>query len=240
MPWSASATGARASARVINGSPLARMRRAALAWLALRVVRMFCRITVEGAEHMPRTGGAILVGNHVNPFEAPLIAGLLGRPDLWVVISEHLRQRPVLSRLIDIAYQVFWVNRMTGRADLLAGIPPLLAAGHIVAIPPEGRYSWNGRLGAADEGPALVALSTGAPILPVATIGLEALSSGVSVVRRPSVVVRFGPPFRLPVNRDAGAADIAAATATLMAAIACLLPAAQRGRWADRGEAGAA
>lgn len=211
------------------------MRRAALGRLGLLLLRLICRITVDGLEWVPRSGGAILIGNHVNPFEGPLIAGLLGRRDLCVVTSDHLRRRGVLRRVIEFAYDVFWVNRMTGREDLIDGVPLLLSAGYIVVIPPEGRYSWTGRLGAADDGPALVALRTGAPILPVATSGLEALSSG-PLLRRPVVAVRFGQPFRLQVNPRPTATDIAAATERLMGAIARLLPAPQRGRWVERSD----
>lgn len=215
---------------------LIRARQAALAQLALLCLRPICRIKVEGAELVPRRGGVIFVGNHVNPFEAPLIAGVLGRSDLCVVASDHLRRRPALRWILERAYHVFWVNRMAGREDLIAGIPPLLRSGHIVVITPEGRYSWNGRLGAGDIGPALVALNTGMPILPVATVGLEALSSGIRPFRRPSVLVRFGPPFRIPMNPDASPDEITTVADTIMVAIARLLPPAKRGSWAERAD----
>lgn len=215
---------------------LVRARQATLSQLALLLLRPICRIKVDGAAFVPRQGGVILVGNHVNPFEAPLIAGLLRRSDLCVVASDHLRRRPALRWILERAYHVFWVNRMAGREDLVAGIPPLLRSGHIVVITPEGRYSWNGRLGTGEIGPALVALNTGMPILPVATAGLEALSSSVRPFRRPSVLVRFGPPFRFPANPDANTDEITAAADTIMLAIARLLPPEKRGSWAERAD----
>jgi 1-acyl-sn-glycerol-3-phosphate acyltransferase len=205
--------------------------RAVLTFLALVALRAACRIAVDGADNVPRRGAVILVGNHVNPVEAPLIAGSLPRSDLWVVVSDHLRQRRALRRVLDLMYDILWLNRLNGRAELLARAPPMLAAGRVVALMPEGRYSWNGRLGAGEDGAALLAFRTGAVLVPVVTIGLEQLPRSLKKFGRCTVAVRFGSPVHVPYLPNPTPTEISGATSEIMQALARLLPTAKRGRW---------
>jgi 1-acyl-sn-glycerol-3-phosphate acyltransferase len=205
--------------------------RVALASLTLLALRAACRIMVDGADNVPRQGPVVLVGNHVNPIEAPLIAGFLPRSDMKVVVSDHLRQRAVLRRALDLMYDILWINRMNGRVDLLAQASPMLAEGHVVALMPEGRYSWNGRLGAGEDGAALLALSTGAVVVPVVTIGLEDVPRSLKRLRRSAVTIRFGAPFYAPRRSMPTPTEISSTTGEIMRALARLLPASKRGRW---------
>ena len=76
-------------------------------------------------------------------------------------------------------------------------------------------------------------MRTGVPIVPVGVAGTQHLFPERRLVpRRSKVTIRIGPTFQLPVQT--GSLDRAAlrsGTATIMRAIAALLPPEQRGRW---------
>jgi 1-acyl-sn-glycerol-3-phosphate acyltransferase len=216
-----------AAARPPEKGALARAAAAMLTTAGYWLVCALCRVRVEGTEHVPRSGGFILVGNHVNPLEAPLVGGAMPRRDQWVAISEHLRLRPWIARLLGVIYNVLWLNRMDGRDHLLRAGVPLLADGKVIVLMPEGRYGWTGRLGAADDGSALLALAAGAVVVPVATVGLENVGPALARGRRAPVALRFGKPFTLAEP----AGGIAEATGVVMREIARLLPPEKRGRW---------
>jgi 1-acyl-sn-glycerol-3-phosphate acyltransferase len=105
-----------------------------------------------------------------------------------------------------------------------------LARGELVVMFPEGTRSPDGRLTAAEPGAALVALRSGAPVLPMAVIGTQrVMPKGTRFPRRAQVVVRFGPVLQAPrIDGRIERATLDAWGARFMAAIADLLPADQR------------
>src|SRR5438094_510850 len=114
----------------------------------------------------------------------------------------------------------------------------LLDGGLVVGFFPEGTRSRTGALGEAHPGVALVAVRSGAPILPVAITGTEALpldakAAGRAHRGRPRVRVTVGAPFHLPPRPPGEKQDLAAATERIMREIAALLPPAYRGSYGD-------
>jgi 1-acyl-sn-glycerol-3-phosphate acyltransferase len=106
-----------------------------------------------------------------------------------------------------------------------------LAAGEPIAIFPEGTRSRNGRLKEGKPGTALIAMRSGAPIVPAAISGTHRIFPGGSRWPRASRVrVRYGEPFSLPYQ-PTGRLDregMAEGTERIMSAIEVLLPEDQR------------
>jgi 1-acyl-sn-glycerol-3-phosphate acyltransferase len=107
----------------------------------------------------------------------------------------------------------------------LAAAAEVLAGGGAVGVYPEGARSRDGKLHAGNDGPAWLALKTGAPIVPVGLIGTDAVHAPGEAVPHlfRSVTVRFGPAITAPPPAPGRARTARAAlTDEVMAAIAAL------------------
>jgi 1-acyl-sn-glycerol-3-phosphate acyltransferase len=95
---------------------------------------------------------------------------------------------------------------------------------------PEGTRS-GGKLGVGEPGTALIALRTGAPILPVAIWGTEHVKLPRYLLRRTRVHLRFGKPYHLPRTTRITKEDVVRGTEEIMRHIADLLPQEYRGSY---------
>jgi 1-acyl-sn-glycerol-3-phosphate acyltransferase len=104
----------------------------------------------------------------------------------------------------------------------------------VLIIFPEGRRSEDGRLDKAYPGAALLAVKSGAPIVPVGISGTGQLVGKWWFLRRPRITLNIGLPFTLSTPHDKlGKDEIACLTYEIMVHIAELLPQEQRGYYAD-------
>lgn len=195
---------------------------------------VLCRIERHPLAQIPQRGPLILVANHVGSIEVPL---------LFV----HLQPR----RLVGLAKIETWDSRLMGWLfDLWEAIPirrgeadveairrclAVLEAGDILAVAPEGTRSRTGRLLRAQPGIAMLALRSGAPILPIGHWGGERFTSNLKRLRRTHFHVRVGRPFVIQTNGEKVTAEVRQAIADeIMCQIAALLPEEYRGAYADR------
>jgi 1-acyl-sn-glycerol-3-phosphate acyltransferase len=189
--------------------------------------------TVEGVERIPRDGAFILVANHCSQADPPLLGWATGYQVGRVVhfmAKEEMHSWPIIGWLADRS-GVFFVRRGEGDRAAQRLALNLLAAGRPVAIFPEGTRSRDGRMRDGRAGAALLAIRSGAPVLPVGIAGTHGLfPRGSRLPRRSPVTFRIGSPFRLDhqptgrIDRDA----LVAGTDRIMAEIAALLPPSQR------------
>ena len=190
---------------------------------------------VEGLERVPREGPFILVANHCSQADPPLLGWATGHQVGRVVhfmAKQEMHAWPVIGWLADRS-GVFFVRRGDGDRAAQRLALELLAAGKPVGVFPEGTRSRDGRMREGRAGAALLAIRSGAPVLPVGIAGTHRLfPSGSRLPRRSRVTFRVGKPFSLghqPTGRIDRAA-LAAGTDRIMAEIAGLLPPAQRPR----------
>jgi len=109
----------------------------------------------------------------------------------------------------------------------------LLAQGLALVMFPEGKRSKSGQLQPASSGSALIALRSGAPILPVGITGTEKIKGVAWMLRRPVITVNIGHPFRLPPGSSKlTKVELAELTNFIMGRIAELLPPEYRGNYA--------
>jgi 1-acyl-sn-glycerol-3-phosphate acyltransferase len=155
---------------------------------------------VEGLEHVPRQGPFILVANHRSLADPPILGWAVGHHVGRVVhfmAKDEMHRWPIMGWLADRS-GVFFVRRGEGDRSAQRAALQLLAEARPIAIFPEGTRSKDGRLGPARAGAALLAIRSGAPLLPVAITGTERLFPGRSrLPHRTRVVVRIGPTFAL-------------------------------------------
>ncbi len=202
------------------------------------LVRVLARVTVTGAEHMPRSGGVLLVSNHLTSYD-PMIVGMNFKRILRFMAKIELYRNPARAWFVT-QLQAFPIRRGEADRAALRYAEELLKDGRVVAIFPEGHRSRNAAMQAGQPGIALLARRTGAPILPVAITGTEHFLPRAlprwRPWRRPALTITVGAPFTLPPH--AGRADYTALIDLIMSRVAALLPPAYRGVYADEGESG--
>ena len=211
-----------------------------MAFTARTALRGLTRPQVEGAlDRIPRSGALIVAGNHLSNADGVLIGGwltpALGRRIHWLGKREMV-QLPVIGHLARAA-SVHPVDRGTADVEAFRAAQRILEEGHVLLIFPEGTRSPTGALQEAKDGLAMLALRTGATILPVGVAGTDRFWPRGGVPR-PGGRIRLvvGEPFRLaevvPSGLDRRATK-AAATRAIMTRIAALLPPRHRGAYAD-------
>lgn len=191
---------------------------------------------VEGLEHVPRQGPYILVSNHCSNLDPPFVGAAVGHHTgrvIYFMAKDEISRWPLVGFLARSA-GVFFVRR--GEGDRAAQRIALahLAAGEPIGIFPEGTRTRDGILREPKPGVALLAMRSGAPILPVGITGSGKIFPGRSrIPHRTHVMIRIGQPFSLPMQAEGrlDRLELERATELIMHRIAALLPAWQRGRF---------
>jgi 1-acyl-sn-glycerol-3-phosphate acyltransferase len=197
------------------------------------------RVRLEGAvADIPRDGPVILAANHASNLD-PVVIGswllpTLGRRLQWLGKKE-LFDWPLFGRLARHG-GVHPVDRSSADVEAFRLASRILEEGHILFVFPEGTRSPDGTLQPARDGVAVLALRSGAPIVPVGISGSHAVWPRGRRLPRPGgrVTVRVGSAFRLADELPAGTDRRAAkglATEVIMRRIAELLPPGQRGAY---------
>lgn len=136
------------------------------------------RPTFEGREHVPATGPALLVGNHLSvadwlvmPFVVPRRVYFLAKSDYYTGTGV----RGTLSRWFfewTGQHPIDRTNADSAQVAMDAGLE-VLRAGKLLCIYPEGTRSPDGRLYRGKTGLARLALRAGVPLIPVGVTGTD-------------------------------------------------------------------
>jgi len=182
---------------------------------------------------VPDQGPLILVANHVNILEMPILYTRL-QPRTVTGFAAAYRWEKLGTRWLLEVCGAIPLRR--GEADIAALRKALemLKTGHIFAVAPEGTRSGHGRLQKAHPGVVLLALRSGAPLLPVVYYGSEHYRDNLRRLRRTDFHIVVGEPFHI----DTGGARVTRQVRQqivdeIMYQMAALLPLAYRGVYSD-------
>jgi glycerol-3-phosphate dehydrogenase (NAD(P)+) len=167
-------------------------------WLVRAVLQpffhLYFRLSRIGREHVP-DGPVIIASNHRSFLDPFVIATIARRPLYYVAKEELFRNRFTAWLLNNLG--AFPVRRGQGDGDMIETAKAILARGDAVLIFPEGTRIRPGSLGRPRRGVGRLALESGAPVVPLAIIGTEAVRKGWRI-RPHKVRIRIGRPLTFP------------------------------------------
>jgi len=159
--------------------------------------KVLFRLRLEGREHEPARGPFIVAANHASAIDPPIV-GIALRHQAAYMAKHELLQAPVLGPLLR-SIGVFPVRRGEPDRKAIRRSLEVLDAGRVLVMFPEGTRSHDGRLRAPEPGAAMIALRTGAPVLPAAVINSHRiLPKGAHWPKIQQVTVRMGTPIAVP------------------------------------------
>ncbi len=169
--------------------------------LVVLLMRAWFGLRVRGAEHIPSSGPALIVSNHQSILDPPVIGGA-ARRQIYFLAKAELFRIPLVGWLFR-ALHARPVRREGSDPRALRTAALLLEEGKALLVFPEGTRSLDGRLGKGKPGVGMLAVTSGAPVVPAYVSGtLEALPKGAAWPRRSQVSVSFGPAlhFKAPIS----------------------------------------
>ena len=195
---------------------------------------LLTRWRVRGRENVPSQGPVLVVANHLNLADPPLVGVSLGRKVIFMAKKELFRFR-FIGYFIG-GFGAFPVHRGKLDRKALYQAEQVLANGLALVMFPEATRSKNAQLQPAFPGSALIALRSGAPILPVGITGTERIKGVAWLLRRPEIIVNIGQPFYLPpASSKLTKVKLTELTNYIMERIAELLPQEYRGNYGEQG-----
>ncbi|MFH8747948.1 lysophospholipid acyltransferase family protein [Streptomyces rimosus] len=172
------------------------------------LLRLIFRPRVEGLEHVPLQGPAIIAGNHLSFSDHFVMPVIVPRRVTFLAKSEYFTGPGLRGRLTAAFFRGIGqipVDRSGGKAAqaaLRSGLA-VLRKGRVLGIYPEGTRSHDGRLYKGRTGVAAMAMKAQVPVIPCAMIGtFEAQPTGRRLPRAMRITIRFGKP--LEFSRFAG------------------------------------
>jgi len=198
------------------------------------VIKLLTRCQVKGMENVPVQGPLLIVANHLSLADPPLISVILNRKKVIFMAKKELFRPRVIGYFIS-SFGAFPVHRGQLDRQAMRRAYQVLAEGSALVMFPEGTRGLNGRLQPALPGSALVALRSGAPILPVGIFGTEKIKGLTWVLHRPRITVNIGHHFYLsPAGSRLSKAELAEISDSIMERIAELLPPEYRGDYGGK------
>ena len=188
-----------------------------------RIWRLFGGWRVEGQEHIPDNGGAVIASNHVSFFDPPAVGSSLPRRTYYFAKKE-LFAIPIFGWVIRKCY-AFPVDREGSDHTAFRHAIRLLHSGELLVVFPEGGRSQDGTLEEGGIGATLIASRAGVPVIPCSLWGTDdVLPRGAWFLHTGLVQVSFGAPISFDEydSRRLNKQQLQQATAQLMDSIAHL------------------
>lgn len=178
---------------------------------------------VFGEENVPRSGPAILASNHASMTDPPLVSVSVHRP-LGVMAKSELFKVPILGPAL-LHIKTFPVKRGTADRVAIRECLTRMKNNQVILIFPEGTRGDGVHLQEPEAGLALIALKSGAPIVPIYVDGShKMLPRGATFAKRSHLRVSIGKPIDPMQYKQAGAAALGKAVMEKIAELRDSLP----------------
>lgn len=194
-------------------------------------INILCRVDAPDIQKMAGQGPLIVVSNHTGQLEVAVFFGLLQPRRLTGWAKMEAWDNAFLNWLFNL-WGLIPVRRGEGDTSALRKALKALEEGYIFGIAPEGTRNVTGKLKRAHPGAVMLAIHSGAPILPVAHWGGENFLKNLRRLQRTDFHIRVGEPFRLKLGSVKVTREVRQQIADeMMIRLAELLPPAYQGAY---------
>lgn len=165
------------------------------------LLRVYCRMSIEGRRNIPVEGPFILAPTHRSIIDTP-IAGAVYRQRMRFMGADKWWAKHWFGRLLT-ALGAFPVTRGTADREALKRCIAVLEGGEPLVLFPEGERKSGPVVQPLFEGAAYLAMKTGVPVVPVGIGGSErVLPKGAKFVYPRKLYVVVGAPMHVPPAAD--------------------------------------
>ncbi len=175
--------------------------------------RVYFRVKVYGIENIPKSPPYILAPNHASALDQTMVSYAVGRKRremLYTLATKYYYDRPVAQIFIKIGANALRIDTVEDFFPALRAAVKVLKLGRSVYINPEGTRTDTGELLPFRVGVGLLAVETGAPIVPVYIDGtFKAMPPGKFFPKPAKISVSFGKPIYMEEYIDKKRTEIA-------------------------------
>ncbi|SFV58689.1 Putative 2-acylglycerophosphoethanolamine acyltransferase / acyl-acyl carrier protein synthetase [hydrothermal vent metagenome] len=176
--------------------------------LLIPILKSRYSLTIEGIEHLPQSGGVLLLSNHISWIDWLIIQVASPRAIKFVMIKS-IYNRWYLKGFLKI-FNVIPISNASSKGSI-EQIRQRLDNGEVVALFPEGRISYNGQLAEFKRGYEHAVKDSSHPIVPIYLHGLwgstfsrasKQYKMTSSDGKKRDIIVRFGSPLPSTTTAD--------------------------------------
>ena len=199
--------------RHLGAQWLRRPARTLTRWLWSIGYRHYLGIQIEGMESVPNSGPFIVVSNHNSHLDTGALLVIIGKRERCLhplAAKDYWFRHRLTSWVSHTFIDAIPFDRRAQFAQSLGLSVALLRENHSILFFPEGGRSTTGKMQPFKPGIGVLALESGAPIVPTRISGsYEALAKGMWFPKRHRIHVRFGAPIAVePYLQSHGDGDI--------------------------------
>jgi len=160
---------------------------------------IMCHIDAPNIQDVPQKGPLIVISNHTGQLEVAVFFGQLATRPITGWAKMEAWDNAFLNWLFNL-WGLIPVRRGEADTSALRKAIKALDDGFIFGIAPEGTRNITGRLKRAHPGAAMLAIRSGAPILPLVHWGGENFLKNLGRLKRTDFHIRVGKPFKLELT----------------------------------------
>lgn len=192
------------------------------------ILRIICKIDGSELENIPAKGPLLIIVNHINFLEVPIISTRLLPREFFGLTKQETWNNPFFRILAD-NWGGIPINRSNPAITTMRKAEKVLKENKILFIAPEGTRSSDGKLRKGNSGIVSIAMRTNTTILPVAHYGGEDFWQNIKKFRRTRITFKVGSPVKISSGLPLTKQFKRDVTDQLMYEIANLLPVKNKG-----------
>ena len=196
------------------------------------LLRVVCRLDARAFHRIPAQGAAIIVTNHINFLDSPLLASFLFPRKLAALSKKENLSNPGYAYFAGL-WRAIPIDRGAVDTEAFKRCLAWVEDGGMLGLAPEGTRSKTGVLGRGKAGVAVLAHRAGVPIWPLAHWGGEDFWTNLKRRRRTPVTVRVGKPFMIQPAGSVTKTVRQEIADEVMCRIALLMPEKYRGPYSE-------
>jgi 1-acyl-sn-glycerol-3-phosphate acyltransferase len=177
-------------------------------WIGLSMnlfAKTYLGVEYLNLDNLPENGPAVVAPNHFSHLDGLLInaaSAYRARREVVFLAAEDVYNNNLLFRMMCNIVNCIPVKRDEKDRVALLKAMRILKRGKLLGLFPEGRRSRDGTIGEAKDGVAIIALTTGCPVIPVGIDGtFEALPRNHKFIKPAKVNLIFGKALVYPKQR---------------------------------------